>query len=114
MRCENIGNFVILLALVLIAASCDSDRRCAYDLTGQIAEHSAVFDFFPVEGDVRILTADEKRNLLSRITLPSCANGVRDLESKYEIATTKAEIIVWPTTERRPERLNQNRGENRK
>jgi hypothetical protein len=106
MRFRNFLQLVVLLAAVCIGANCNSDRRCAYDLTGQIAEHSAVFDFFPVEGNERILTLDEKRELLSKISLPSCAMNVSDLESKYEIGTTKGtEIVVWPSGEEVPERF---------
>ncbi len=106
MRFRNISQFVVLSVAACIGANCNSDRRCAYDLTGRIAEHSAVSDFFPVESNERVLTLDEKRDLLSKINLPSCARSIGDLASKYEIGTTKGtEIFVWHSREEAPERF---------
>ena len=103
----------VLLAIAVVVLGCTNcgyvgryaDRQCADAMAGKIAESTASFELVPSAEARRVLSDDEKKILFSKIRLPSCESGTKDLEKKYQVALTGSgnqffRVDVWLTGEK--------------
>jgi hypothetical protein len=84
---------VIIIFGISFVSSCRkviSDKRCAYDLAGQIAEYGGRdIPEIPATGH-RKLTPQEKKVLFSSIRLPGCTKNYPVIEDSFDVELVRA------------------------